>query len=365
MEIAAATYSGTVADDHLPPHAQCSVGECTWPPTPSLAICGACERSNFAIDTCSENSCNYTLASGLMVLLGTNAAYENSLIPGFQAVSSPDGHIFNHTFFNRLFIAHFELFGVPYHPSVTFNASSAINTECALWFCMNVYNASVESNEYHEAILSSFHDLDPPLTDDRIRSEFHFSSLPSSLDADNQTHFTVQGDSFSDMLDFIGNFFEGTASLWKGDKGAWVRGYDSALVLGMWKGSEDPEGWITGLAGSLSNTVRSMNPISRSQYQGTSYELSIVIRWTWLVFPIALILSTFVLLVLVILRTASSQVASWKGDPLALLLFEVDERTKHVAGYGIGNAQGILKSIGNKTVTMTQGNGGLIKFKAC
>ena len=44
--------------------------------------------------------------------------------------------------------------------------------------------------------------------------------------------------------------------------------------------------------------------------------------------PASLVLISIVLLVIIMTRTARSDIGSWKGSPLAMLLFEVDDELK-------------------------------------
>jgi hypothetical protein len=70
--------------------------------------------------------------------------------------------------------------------------------------------------------------------------------------------------------------------------------------------------------------VRTVAPDSKVLYNGTAFQLSIVVRCWWLALPVAMVAMSMLLLILVIIQTARSEVMSWKASPLTLLLFDVD-----------------------------------------
>jgi len=58
----------------------------------------------------------------------------------------------------------------------------------------------------------------------------------------------------------------------------------------LWNGSTvDPQAFIDNLAASMTNSMRLYSISSRPALNGTAFQLAIVIRWEWLVLPVALV----------------------------------------------------------------------------
>ncbi|KAF2148088.1 hypothetical protein K461DRAFT_262990 [Myriangium duriaei CBS 260.36] len=356
-----AAYSGILSNDTIQPTpVKCTTGNCTWPLTPSLAVCGACKNSTFALQNhCEDGFCNFTLPSGFNAnlflgtfILGTDA---------FASVTSEHGVLFNDSASDRLYLAHIELFGVPSNDNVSAWESIDVlkdpprfsylsNTECALWFCIDVYNTSMTSSGQIQTVFSSF---------DRL------NALPGSDTSDQFSNYSAVGSApHYTIKTYLTEVMSGNLSLiaWDGTLQAW----GDALPRGIWQGSRDPDQWIANLAMSLSNFVRSSNMTEpRPEYQGTAYELVFVIRWWWILYPAALVLSSILFLALVMVRTVHSPLSSWKGSPLTVLLFDVDEQTKKDGYTRIHERQGILEQIGETRVKFVQDGNGYYKFKAC
>src|SRR5438045_3592183 len=68
LALKASICNGMLSDTIAPITANCPTGNCTWPVTPSLAICGQCSPSTYEI-YCESGSCNYTMPSGSVITL--------------------------------------------------------------------------------------------------------------------------------------------------------------------------------------------------------------------------------------------------------------------------------------------------------
>jgi hypothetical protein len=160
-----------------------------------------------------------------------------------------------------------------------------------------------------------------------------WNPLPTDLDERNETHFEISPDAWHVLNVYMQSVIEGNATaLWEKDFSAQSYLYSSDLINGAWDGSQHPQVWIENLATSMTNAVRVTNTTSRDQYNGTHYELSIEIRWWWLVGPVALVSSSIIFLVAVMIRTASHREAqSWKGSPLTFLIFDLQSEVKNAA----------------------------------
>ncbi|TKA56740.1 hypothetical protein B0A55_12388, partial [Friedmanniomyces simplex] len=178
-DFVAAFYSGVLSGGIAPLTAPCPSGNCTWPLTPSLAVCGGCQVSptppppvcfaacetDFYMGVTSTPNCtkipdlycNYTLPSGAVATLlnwdnHTDAEMTGSF-PGFQAVGST-GAYYNFSAGDRLYAANFDLFGAPYD-SYSGRNLTFTHTECALWFCVETYNTTVIENRQIQQVVST------------------------------------------------------------------------------------------------------------------------------------------------------------------------------------------------------------------
>lgn len=115
------------------------------------------------------------------------------------------------------------------------------------------------------------------------------------------------------------------------------------------------DAWIQNIATGLTNAVRSdSSRWLKEEYNGTQYELAVVVRWAWLVLPGALVLSSLAFLIAVIARTARSSVKSWKGSPLTILLFELDSVLREAAIERLDEHNGAEEAVGGQTVRLVR-----------
>lgn len=74
--------------------ASCPTGNCTWPVTPSLAVCGACSQPPFQ-SSCDSRICNFTMPSGVIHSLYNGTGFDTrARIPVPPEPSSLKAHYF-------------------------------------------------------------------------------------------------------------------------------------------------------------------------------------------------------------------------------------------------------------------------------
>ncbi|KAF2149644.1 hypothetical protein K461DRAFT_315616 [Myriangium duriaei CBS 260.36] len=351
----AALYSGVLAGPTFPATPSCLTGNCSWPLTPTLAVCGACKDSTFTKGNCSDLNCDYTLASGATVTFQTYGT-------AFASVISISDYRVTRNVGSELsgehYLIYFELFGAPYDGSGFVDDLAPLsNQECALWFCINVYDTLMHSGQPVESLVATF-----PPNNYGDPGTLNFLPLNSTFDAHNETSFMVDRDTMNELQSYLETSMQTNVSKEMNT----VSGYSSDLSRGIYQGSANAKLWINGVTAALSTAVRAQTQSDRAQYRGTAYQIVIVVRWPWLAFPAALVLLSALLLVVVITRTARNGViSSWKGSPLTLLLFDIDEETKQAAYRQIDERQGVMKAIGLTRVMFTREEGGNHKFKTC
>ena len=146
-----ATVNGILQGGIQPIEPNCPTGNCTWPSTPSLAVCGECVPSTYTSSCERLGICNITSASGQTM----------QITPEIFYIISGNGSHFPQNDTTRAYIANFDLLGhnqtATLHPHFQGLWDNALSSsECALWFCVQMYDAS--------------DDCEPVLTVDRVYS---------------------------------------------------------------------------------------------------------------------------------------------------------------------------------------------------
>ncbi|KAM0720532.1 hypothetical protein Q7P37_004668 [Cladosporium fusiforme] len=344
LEMVAAIYDGILTKEIEPLQANCPSGNCTWPDTTSMAVCGACENSTYHTAYCDPtrcvecgadytSSCNYTLPSGSRTQLMNLDADSSQWASGgkvarFKAVPG-QGHVYNSSSGDRLYLMNVELFGTPFG---TVNGVDSelelVNVECALWMCVQTYHTEMKSTVQFETVTSTHDTIDRDDTSEAYYPSndpfLHFLPVANQTGQHRGTNFTASIKASRSLSDFLRTSINGTISTQLE-----ILDYSSNFMLGIWQGSQDPEAWIANFARSMTNVVRSFNQTSRDQYDGMPYELAVDVRWVWLVFPVAVVCASIAFLLAVMIRTAvHGEAENWKGSPLAFLLFALQPDAK-------------------------------------
>lgn len=336
-----------------PVQAHCRTGNCSWPITPSLAICGGCAPI-FPVDTnCNSTACNFTMASGSVFELTT---FPNTFAEGvgFQTMETRGQH-WNMSVMDHLYITHFDMMGAPYNSIAgTATAANMRNaSECALWWCINEYNTSFSSGQQTQHVVSSFSEISYPQDTSITNYTFKFPNSTAGTEDGSYTNYTVEfrsmialQDQFASGSSGYGSPINGTVSLRSG-------GYltSSDVTFALWAGTQNQSEWIQTLATSMSNIVRINGQVPRTIYDGTAYVQGITIEWWWISLPVATVMGSIILLVIVMIRTARSPVKAWKSNPMALLLFGVDEVIK-LAAADVALGKGMSNDVGRRTATL-------------
>ena len=150
LTMKAAISSGVLTNNIQPVTALCPTGNCTWPLTPTLAICGGCVNSRYRTNcfhsgsgcyarsqTCSAGYYDYTMPSGLVVRLFDFSLNLRNPGIGFQVLQSK-GSFYKSEDPLRLYISNFDVSGAPFEANsfALWPNTSTVPSECALWMCV-------------------------------------------------------------------------------------------------------------------------------------------------------------------------------------------------------------------------------------
>src|ERR1700733_2874483 len=124
----AAVYNGILGGNVTTLPALCQTGNCTWPITPTLAVCGECSKASYHT-SCDSTVCNYTMPAGTVTSVPPPSEYLFGM--AFQ-VNSTRGAIYDSRRSDRLYIANFDVFGVS-RQTLVCNRSERAASAFALW----------------------------------------------------------------------------------------------------------------------------------------------------------------------------------------------------------------------------------------
>ena len=346
-----------------PVTASCPTGNCTWPVTPSLAICGACSNTTYQRDCIDDATCNFSMPSGTQVTLQDGGSGGT----GF-AVFPSQGAKYKQNDTSILYIANFEMIGAEYsEAALVFDPSNNTDVnayECALWMCVQAYNVSMTTSRQAQVVTQNFSHIGngfdttdvtyPELaTNATLVSNATFASLPSDMNpAPDATNYSVGFSAYIALGDFTEKLLNGTVDIYIDFI---VPGSDVVQAIWNVTGSvAELDSWIKNLAGSMTNVIRTSNDEpsdgSKLYYRGTAYHLGYEVRWVWITLPAILVVMSAVILVTIMIQTATSPVHAWKTSPLALLFVDVDANLRRKAVGQMSNVNGLGNSVGKSRV---------------
>ena len=140
----------------------------------------------------------------------------------------------------------------------------------------------------------------------------------------------------------------------------------SDFTLAIWNAtSTDPDASMKNVAHSMTNALRAFDPISNDlySYNGTGYQPGVQVRWRRIILPAVLVMSSLLILIVTIVKTARSPVQAWKGSPLALLLIDVDQDMRKRVEGRMDTSDGLKDSVSKTRVMMKSGHDGNWAFK--
>jgi hypothetical protein len=344
----------------------CPTGNCTWPITPSLAVCGHCAPTTFKTDCEEPNfsfaTCSFTTASGASVQLGQPGT---NLSIGFQVVLSG-----NLSKTDKWYLSQIDMLGAPFG-IFDWTVSDIQASSCQLWFCVNAYNISVYNSNQSQTITQSFHEFEASnyfWNADRPGGGFtgskQFLPLPSAMNPIPGVVYgmnTLSAEGFSNVFQSLAT---GSVTINESSFSA-----DKDCVQAIWENSANPDYWIQRVALSLTNSFRSGGARGSQLYQpqdhynGTAYHTVFIIRWYWIILPGTMVVLSLLFLVIVITKTARSDIVSWKGSLLTFLLFSVDASIREAAAGTADLNDGFEDAVGHRTVVLSGDAGDFRQFR--
>lgn len=358
----AAAYNSALTASSTTLIADCPTGNCTWPTTPSLAVCGGCVNSTWDIscgqiesDGESQSVCQYHLPSGEIANISDFRDLDMGV--GFQVFPST-GFVFDPSRTDMMFLVNFEAVGSPNDTDPTWkpaNNASTVAVECALWMCIQSYETKQIDAKQTQTVLKEYSIVD---NSSLIlpESNITFVNIPSDMNVIPSSVYYVDSWAYFAMQNYLGSLFSGNITLRMGHR---ERTVSSDITSGIWNSSADLDTWIKSLATGLSNVVRTYSPPTEAEndfYKGVALQLGYDIRWAWISLPAASVVLSLFIMFVIIIRTARSPVRAWKGSALTLLFTDVDPELKNQVTFAMDRHEGI-KNLAGKTPVILEDRG--------
>ena len=345
-----AVYSGIYQYSELSQvkNISCSTGNCTWPETyTSLAVCSKCfdvttylKKSCGTVEVPALNDgshanrtlplpyCNYTLPNGLETIgvpsgnfsmLEMSAKREDSI--HFDANASLTVFSIIRTDWS---------YGVPDWGTLTpeygiYGIDTKQAIECAAYYCVQKFNASVTQGKLSEKQIDSFSDgyfLEEGSRTYELYPPPSFTNVSDTNDANIYRTTNILPFQQFFATHWIGRVFEGGNPVVESPSTplAW-------FMYGLFY-MESPLGqfqqMFASLAKSLSDNFRAYaytyaQDTTPATADGITWQDKphVQVRWGWLALPATLLFLSLLLLIATIIATAKEKTLLWKGSSLA------------------------------------------------
>lgn len=356
--IKAAVQNGFFTPDVQPPSLTCVTGNCTWPTTPTLGVCGECSKNDFK-QTCNATvyggtECNFTVPSGTSFKNGTGLFFKST--PGA-------GSKYNSTDPTRAYLANWDVGGVNYSYGWTgWNKTTFVTYECALWACVQSYEASVQASTQTQVKNQEWSSVVGIQNDTNSYKRNMTFGNPMNASTPGLGEYTITNIAGLMLSEYLTQWFNGTVYA-PGSRGI---AYSNDYVEVIYNATtySDLDGLTKNIALSMSNVFRTAEPAQHDVYNGIASTLSVAVKWEWLTLPIILIAASLLLSLINIIRTARSEVGAWKGGPLALLVTDLDPTARKIAMANMDVPGGLVRSVGDMKAVLSRNRRGGWSFEA-
>lgn len=336
----AAISNGILSADMAPVQASCPSGDCSWPTTPTIGVCGACidiskELGVPALSTNSQGQPQLlTIAEGSKLILNSSATGNSTI---------------------DMLIADFNIVGGQNQALI-----SPAATECALWFCVQALDVSQTSGVQNTTLMGNWSEASTPSDSSE---PYIFTSVPPSFSLGGNPNYTVTKSTLDAYSSYVSSTINGSVSSTSDGYS-----YSSDAAESIWGSLSALDSWIQRIATSMTNHIRlvgssailsSGDKVEIERYDGTAYENEpfIIVRWTWLAFPAGLVLLSLLYLIASIIQASRSGTHIWKSNPLPLLLADIDPSVKMQADRGMNEPGGIARAGGRRRVSLNNEDG--------
>lgn len=305
----------------------CATGNCTFTPYQSLGVCSRCsnitnslkmEKQSMSVPSLA--SYNYTLSNGFYFSTAPNTNYMINATTNKPLLS------LNTT--DLAVILNFT--AITSTGSAYGSAPDVSATECALYYCVDTYEAAVNRGKFTETVTSNIatsnYSSSPTGS---MGSLSNIGIVPETcyvngtrLDNPHSANCTynVNWLSLLSMSNSLSPLLKGHGSRPISNRPEWSSDTVEALY-GLYGNYTEINSVFESLASSLTTHARSK--VCHSTKNGTAWTTQsyVQVRWPWMALPIALVVLSLVFLVVTVVHTRRQYI--WKSSPLALLFSDL------------------------------------------
>ena len=369
----------------------CPTNNCTWPVYDTLAVCARCEEVSAVLNitqTCMRTSIDWS-SSWLGPI--TKEPYPNRTVCGhfLNATSTHPilltGYILedetNSTIGEALMMRTVPLtdfdskepkFGVG---SVAFKGvrnpildgliASAVDGregvlrneapllhDCILSWCVQTIESSYDNGIYHEAILAEVWNITNEIIvwpwqadqlDEGVVELTYWQNVTIQPLVNNATGptYSVSNETIFQVMAVFDDFFPSSYTAKDAHTEPLMRSknyfngpYTQTLDFNPWQAPNNLTRHMERLATSMTNVIRSST--SKEMLQGNAYatEKYVLVHWTWLVFPFALLFLSLAFLVSTMIKTSKGTATGvWKTSTMPTLICGLPEETRQKFTY--------------------------------
>jgi hypothetical protein len=353
----AAVYDGVFkpssANDVSP---TCTTGNCTFPLFDTLAVCSKCldVSSQVVINNAPANpsalegiqDVSYSLPGGAtidfsVVFVEGNLAQGPSIIltTDFPSNLSKESLGLQDPLFTLVALQFPDV--APQIKDGNYYSTQPTTNECALYFCVNTYNASVVNGVLNSTLISSWtSSTGTPTVGAALGSTgmdgTQDAVLQAPADGVNGNHtYVIPAGSLANLRAWLNVTLQGTlnTSFSEVDGTIWANDVIQAL-----NETTDWDGLMSSVALSITSYIRSdaSGLLGVVHVNGTAYKMEtyVHVRWRWMALPIALVGLSIVFLAATILKNEHKSALAWKSSSLALLFHGLEGVGKGAEGLG-------------------------------
>lgn len=181
--------------------------------------------------------------------------------------------------------------------------------ECAMFYCVNQYSASVTDGVIQQQISQTWRN------DSATRSKG--TDLEYSPPFGDGSTFKVASLAAKAMNSFMSATFTGSGGINSTTLGS---AFSSDVIHVLFEIADYPSR-IENLAISMTNNIRQQNDGSSSPFEGRAFktETYVRVRWIWFSYPVTIIFTSLLYLLSTIIESAYRDVSIWKSNNMVML----------------------------------------------
>ncbi|KAL4923316.1 DUF3176 domain-containing protein [Aspergillus undulatus] len=326
LETAGAIYSGIYQNQSPSSNAvlaNCPTGNCTFAPYQSLGFCSRCINITDSLQLSKTplgtmlSEYHYTLPNRFSFTTAENMVYLMNATTGLDFIELAAADL--------PLILNFTAIS-----SAGYGATAISATECALYYCIETYEAIVREGEFSETRTSV--STASNTSSSSMAATENFVLTPDVCYVNgtrcekpymNNTEdcvYKVNWLSRLAMSNSLSPLLQGKGSLFISNRPSW-KPETLEAVYGTQGNYTDIASMFESLASSL--TLQARSKVCDATVTGISWTVQsfVHVRWPWMILPGALVLLSGFFLLITILHTRNQYI--WKSSPLALLFSDL------------------------------------------